>query len=766
MPSRRTIILGSWLGLMALAVTLIQTRLSLDSDMGFFLPPSVGVQQQIVQNEIREGEAARLLIAAISAPTPSQAARLSTALQQRLAHEAAFTLVLNRPEQLDETALHAWFDYRYLLLDTPWDGLHEALQDRLAELRSPLAALTRQTLAEDPSSNYQRWLNSLQQETRLQLQHGVWFDGEGRAMLLLRTQAPAMALDQQAANITLLQQHFSSLEGSAAASLLLGGAPALAVASRDTIRQEARLLSIAASLVVAIILLWAYRSLQLWLLAALPLITAIVIALLAVWLLFGQVHGITVAFGITLVGVALDYPLHLFSHLRSGQSPTQSMARIWPTLRLGVLSTALGYLAMVASGFTGLMQLGIFASSGLLAAALSTRWLLPALLPAQTPLSGTPCWSVPPPPNWPGLVRYGLVGGLLLLSLSWLWLSPKPLWQQDVAALSPIPEALRKQEGGLRNALGLADTGHLLLVQGDTAEQVLQRSESLLLELQAWRQEGWLHDFRMAANWLPSERGQRQRQQELPDEATLRARLGEAQQGLPFREGVFEPFIAAVSQSRHLPPLLPADLEPGFLQARLAPLLFQRDGHWWGQIALVGVHNATALQHAMTTQQDVYYLDLARDTGKMLDGFRQTALYALLAGTLLITMLLWYGLGGLRHAGQVLLPVAASLLMTLALLHLGGQLLSLFHLVALLLVLGIGIDYSLFFSRGGDQTERRATGHALALCAISTLSVFAILSFSQLPVLRAIGSTVALGVPGSFFFAWLLASSAKTKTDN
>src|SRR5690606_8673976 len=113
---------------------------------------------------------------------------------------------------------------------------------------------------------------------------------------------------------------------------------------------------------------------------------------------------------------------------------------------------------------------------------------------------------------------------------------------QDVAALSPIPEALRKQEVGLRNALGLADTGHLLLVQGDTAEQVLQRSESLLLELQAWQQEGWLHDFRMAANWLPSERSQRQRQQELPDEATLRARLGEAQQGLPFREGVFEPF--------------------------------------------------------------------------------------------------------------------------------------------------------------------------------------------------------------------------------
>jgi predicted exporter len=71
-------------------------------------------------------------------------------------------------------------------------------------------------------------------------------------------------------------------------------------------------------------------------------------------------------------------------------------------------------------------------------------------------------------------------------------------------------------------------------------------------------------------------------------------------------------------------------------------------------------------------------------------------------------------------------------------------------------VLGIGIDYSLFFQHGGDASQRRRTGHALRLCAISSLAVFVILSFSSLPVLQAIGLTVSVGILTSFLFAWLL----------
>src|SRR5690606_10346743 len=130
-----------------------------------------------------------------------------------------------------------------------------------------------------------------------------------------------------------------------------------------------------------VLLLWfAYRSWKAPLLGVLPLASAGLAGLGAVALLFDGVHGITVAFGFTLIGVVQDYPIHLFSQQRAGTSPSSTARRIWPTLATGVASTCIAYLTFLASGVDGLQQLAVFTITALAAAAVSTRWLLPALM--------------------------------------------------------------------------------------------------------------------------------------------------------------------------------------------------------------------------------------------------------------------------------------------------------------------------------------------------------------------------------------------------
>ncbi|MCZ7601113.1 MAG: hypothetical protein M5U09_29895 [Gammaproteobacteria bacterium] len=83
-------------------------------------------------------------------------------------------------------------------------------------------------------------------------------------------------------------------------------------------------------------------------------------------LAFGNIHGITLAFGITLIGVAVDYPIHFFSHLKGGRAHAEECIRtIWPTPALGVISTIIAYAIRVLSEFTGLKQLGLFTVVGL-----------------------------------------------------------------------------------------------------------------------------------------------------------------------------------------------------------------------------------------------------------------------------------------------------------------------------------------------------------------------------------------------------------------
>jgi predicted exporter len=107
------------------------------------------------------------------------------------------------------------------------------------------------------------------------------------------------------------------------------------------------------------------------------------------------------------------------------------------------------------------------------------------------------------------------------------------------------------------------------------------------------------------------------------------------------------------------------------------------------------------------------------------------------------------------------LPILIAIGLTSTLLGAMGERLSLFHLIALLLTAGIGIDYSLFFHHGENQeTQRLHIMHALLVCAASTVTVFGMLAASPIPVLHSIGITVTTGAPLCFLLA-LAASRLK-----
>ena len=102
--------------------------------------------------------------------------------------------------------------------------------------------------------------------------------------------------------------------------------------------------------------------------------------------------------------------------------------------------------------------------------------------------------------------------------------------------------------------------------------------------------------------------------------------------------------------------------------------------------------------------------------------------------------------------------MALSTLLIVAALRACGVELTLFHLVALILAAGLGLDYALFFEHAGfDRAEQLRTLHAVIVCSLMTLLVFSLLALSSIPVLRAIGSTVALGVVLNFVLGLLVA---------
>ncbi len=753
-----------WAVILVLAIGQLLFNTRLQTDMQAFMPEQSGQTHSTVLSLIKQASSARLWLIAIEGGDADSLADSAQQLAQQMRTSGDFRQVFSGPSASDADTEALIAQYRYLLdprIDDQYFS-HAALQQqlrlRLDELRSPLSSLTGPWLAQDPTGALMHWLNRHQpQQTSLVVHHDSWLNGErSRALIMAVSHADGIDLDAQQQVLQRLQQAFADSRADTQLRLITSGAPAIGLQIRDTVRSEAQRLSFIATLFMLALMAWVFRRPAKIAMTALPLAAAVIVAAASVSLLFGQLHAITLAFGITVLGVALDYPIHLLSHQRARESLTATMQRIWPTLRLGVLSTLLGYSAMALTDFSGLAQLGVFSIAGLLTAALITRTLLPHMpcLPDQ-PRAFLATARALQQPRSKSMTLFAIMA---IVSAALLLQQQPQIWSNNISELSPMPAALAQQDRELRQSLAGADARYLIASHGDSLEQVLQRQEQLMPLLDAAVAAGELSGYTLAAQWLPSQQSQLSRQALLPDAEQLRPALQQAATDLPFRSERFEPFIEAVAHSRQLAPLTLASLANTPLAGQLDALLMTHDHGHSGLVQLTPPLSPQALQARISAAAlpDIELIDAQQHSSAMIAHFRDEALARIGWACLLILAALWWGLRRLPQVAAVVLPVVGAVVIAAAVALLFGPSLTLFNLVALMLVAGIGLDYSLFFNRH-HEPQHHETSQALLICGVSTAAVFAILATSAIPVLHSIGLTVFAGVIAAFVLAWIFA---------
>lgn len=719
---------------------------------------------QFLLDELQHGNTARLLILSIKGAASDKLAQLSRELKAKLDNNTSFSLVHNgqqklTPKEFISGQYKTLYNYRYLLSnksDFTEQALSVSLKSRLSELRLGLN-IFKDTLSSDPQNHFMQYLRQLTQRAETTRHHGVWFNKEKTAaLLLIELNLKQFDLDQQEFMIETIQKTIKQLSikyiNNKNLQVDITGAPSIAVKTRAAIKSTSKWLSGIALILMFLLFGWGYRSFRLFFIAMLPLASAIIAALTVTNIIFQQVHGIIIAFGITLLGVCLDYPVHLFSHHTKRQNPQQTILSIWPTLRLGVITTALAYLAMLGTGFSGLSQLSIFAISGLVVALLVTRWIAPLWLEKD---------FTEPEHNYLSFLSQlnftfnnKLYTGLLIVIFSTLIIGYNydSVWSKNISDLSPIPEKAKRLDKELRHSVGAPDVNHVFILKDKNAEKLLQRTEELKNKLDSLQKEKLVSNIFSVTDFIPSQKTQSLYQQQLPDNKNLQANLKSALTGLPFKDNFFNPFINDIRKSKTLTPL---DVETVFtmpLGKHLKQDLFFKNKQWVSIIRLTGVEDEPALLNWLADKPDVkpYYLNLRQATSSLMADYQKTALYRLLLGSFIIALILLLVRPGLR-TGIILLPVFLAVLLSVSIQIMLGTSLTLFHILALLLIVGIGLDYSLFFDRSWISTEDYLHRlHGIFISAASTLITFGILSFSDIPVLSALGQTVTFGVLGCF----------------
>ncbi|MBM0104445.1 MMPL family transporter [Steroidobacter sp. S1-65] len=759
------LLLFLWIALLAGLTWFVQQQLQIGTDLRLFLPSPTTPEQQLLLEEIGEGPASRVMVIALEGATPEQLADSSRSLVERLQESPYFRLVTNGEVSLDSVP-DDLLSYRYLLsptlderaLDAKY--LHAELQARAQDLASPAGAFLEPWLSRDPTLELlkvmQRW-QPMQEPNRL---FDVWFDAKGeQALLLAQTRAAAFDPDQQRVAVDALNAEAERLAREDGVKMTFSGAGKFSVMMEERTRGEAQQLGTAATIGMIVLLLIAYRRIGSVVLSALPLASAGLAGLAAVSALFGTVHGITLAFGFTLIGVAQDYPIHLLSHRHATRTPVEVARDIWPTLATGVASTCIAYLTFLFSGVVGLAQLACFTVAGLAVAGLTTRYALPVLMAPTGRDFGDSVWldrlwrrmERLPRPVWAGAVA-------IVAALAAIVLAPQPMWESDLSKLTPVPKELLIQDQALRSELGTPDVRYLLVIDAADAEYALQRLEQLDESLQALVAEDAIAGYDHAGRYLPTAEKQRQRQARLPEPATLRADVAAAVRDTPFRPDVFEPLLEDVERARHLRILTIEQLRDSPLGVSVDMLLTQHGDRTTALVTFSGVRNVAALQRfAAAAGADVTLLDTKNASETLVTHQRVKILWSLAVAAVLLAAVVTFSLRRASRVYRVLAPMALTTLLIIGILQAAGVSMTLFHLIALILAAGLGLDYALFFEHAADDPmEQRRTLHALLVCSASTLMVFALLATSTLPVLRAIGLTVSLGVVSNFVLALLL----------
>lgn len=701
----------------------------------------------------------------------SDAQRAGRAYAKTLAtHDDRFTAASIAAMESDSALAPWWNNRRRLLTDEdrrtlPTREKDAWVQAAMQDLLSPLGNGRVGAWQDDPFGFFRRWLQERAAQTPVRPVDGVLrVDDESVHYVVLPMQLRAGAFALQA------QREVMPLLDSAKAAAL-ETAPGIVVRSSGLIFPAAAAAAQAShelntigwgSILGIILITWiTFRSLRPIGLILLSLGVGTVCAVAVTAYFYHSVHLLTLVFGASLIGVAEDYGMHyLCVSDRETRGGVAVVHELLPSLRLALLTTVISFIGLGASPFPGLQQIAVFSAVGLISAWLTVILWFPALDGKQMGRARVVVWFNILRTNWmrfsEGRARVWLgVATVIVSVVGILRLHP----DDDIRLLQSLPEALIQEQTDVGRILDVPFAAQLYVVRAPDEEQLLQREEKLRVKLDSLISSRALTGYQSVSTWVPS----RERQQS--DSALLDRHVfttGGALGGL--RTALDEDEAWERNLRSNVPPSTPLNIESWIASSMSEPLRTL----WVGKvgsvrvsvITLKGVENNFIPQLAIAAQgiEGVTWADKVHGISSVLGRYRVRMSWTLGLSYLVIWLVFLPRYG--RASWRVLAPSLVATAVSLAAVGLMGQPLQLFHVLALYLVFGLGVDYAIFLSEQTPETEGDVS-FAVGLAAISTVLSLGLLALSATPVLHAFGLIMLVGITVSLLAAPLFCKNVR-----
>jgi predicted exporter len=659
-----------------------------------------------------------------------------------------------------QSIVKSFFPHRYTLLseeineilDLP-NPVESLIQRMHSILYSPASFRVGKMLEQDPLLIFYSWIQQLSASTgNTSLTEGfVSYHSDNKIELLVsvRTKLDPFATDVQIQITRTLTNIFSLVQKNhQSVNVIYTGVLPFAHRAEKEARRELSFIG-GISMIGVVFLIWiSFRSFRQLLIGIIPIAIGVLCSIVISVAISPTLHLITMVFGGSMIGICIDYSFHYFSvHLASEvelnlKSPIQ---QILPGISLGLLTSLLGYLGFFFTPLPGLRQIAIFSATGLTTAYLTVIFWFPVLM--KNPVTSR---------HQPLLLRFSQsiikfwiqqkrVYKIRILVLSLLpilifALSITLVVDDDIRRLQHQPKDLLENDKHIQSLTGNFDISRFLLIHAASTDKLMQTQQQVLQSLKKLQLNKQISGFRALAAILPGFDQQQKNQQKFINLITK-------------NEGILHQSFSDLGFSTDTLDRLKNDLheKSTFSLAQwLKSSLGQLESDLWigdinGQVVslvlLKGIKDEQSLREI--NQTGVKYVNKVEQYSTLMGNYRKQAIWMISCAYLLIFLLLIFRYH-LKNALFVIAAPAFATLTTLLIFSLFQMSINLIHILSMLLVLGISIDYSIFMMESENHAE--ATMMAILLSGITTILSFGALCISNMPAIRDIGIFISIGI--------------------
>lgn len=644
-------------------------------------------------------------------------------------------------------------DYDRLNYLVSREGIQENLRNSFVLLNSPAGMAMKKQVQLDPLALVplaMKKLGHLRSEFSMQLDEGVFFSSDSKHCLLLAESKVSLTDSAQALEILkLLEKGYSEALGEGVTARIIGSLPHT-LANSSIIKRDLRLLLPLASILLCILLGSTLRDVRAIVVLAVPFLAA-PLAIGITSLLHGQISGLALGFGIVLLGIGVDFSIHLFWSLKKGAGSHQELLQaLKRPIFFATLTTSTVFIVLLFSAVVSHQQMALLALSGVLLAVVFAWLLIPTIVPTENPLirESVQTGQRHGSSKYPKIIVFFWLTVIALGVYSW----PQLKYNGDLRVLDVPDEQVERDEKHFSSTWGGKKDQAFVIVQDETLSGVLDKNSIVYDELAKTR----TIEFQSFAPILPGPERQvknyqlwqkfwSQHRTEFEKEFNMvSADLGFSKKG-------FDPFFGWLDDK-------PAQLEPSeFLGGPLDPIFQSMLSEHRGESQGCGKYLAmttVALEKldlaSLAPLEDkaggISVLSNSKWRAEVEKQMRHDISFLSGAAGLAISLLVFLQFRQLIPTFAVLAPVLTALSAMAIYCYLSGKDLNMMHLIMGIMVIGLSVDYGIFIVCARQKGSDGSASAAVSICAASSLVGFGVLACASHPALFALGTTVLVGI--------------------